>query len=61
MDAKRKTIETIKTKTRYMTVSHKDYHNWDANEDRTYRQYRGDKHKEYRPFTETKPREQSAY
>lgn len=41
--------------------SHKDYHNWDGNEDRAYRQYLGERHKEYRPFTETKPKEQTAY
>jgi hypothetical protein len=41
--------------------SHKDYHNWDDNEDRSYRQYLGDRHKDYRPFSETKPKEQTAY
>jgi hypothetical protein len=30
-------------------------------EDRSYRHYLGEKHKEYRPFTETKPKEQTAY
>ena len=50
-----------KDQNRVYDRSHKDYHNWDANEDRSYRQYLGDKHKEYRPFTETKPKEQTAY
>jgi hypothetical protein len=50
-----------KNQNRVYDRSHKDYHNWDANEDRTYRQYLGDKHREYRPFTETKPKEQTAY
>jgi hypothetical protein len=40
---------------------HKDYHNWDANEDRAYRGYLQDNHRQYRPFTELKSREQTSY
>ena len=40
---------------------HKDYHNWDANEDRRYREYLKEKHREYRPFVELKVEEQSEY
>jgi len=41
--------------------NHKDYHNWDADEDRSYRQYLGEKHREYRPFSEASQKLQSAY
>jgi hypothetical protein len=41
--------------------SHNDYHNWDDNEDRFYRQYLTEKHKTYRIFAEVKQKEQTAY
>jgi hypothetical protein len=41
--------------------SHKDYHNWDDNEDRSYRVYLGERHREYHPFGELKAREQRSY
>jgi Ni/Co efflux regulator RcnB len=50
-----------KNQNRVYDRSHTEDHNWDANEDHSYRQYLGDKHKKYRPFTETKPKEQTAY
>jgi len=40
---------------------HKDYHNWDDNEDRSYRAYLGERHREYHPFAELKEKEQRAY
>jgi hypothetical protein len=40
---------------------HKDYHNWDDNEDRSYRVYLGERHREYHPFVELKVKEQRAY
>ena len=50
-----------KKQARVYDRQHKDYHNWDDNEDRSYRQYLGERHKDYRPFAETKPREQTTY
>jgi len=41
--------------------AYKDYHNWDDNEDRSYRQYLGERHQEYRPFAVAKRRQQTAY
>jgi len=41
--------------------SHKDYHNWDDNEDRSYRQYLGDRHKDYREYSKLNRSEQTAY
>jgi hypothetical protein len=41
--------------------AHNDYHNWDDNEDRSYRQYLGDKHRDYRPLGETNAKQQRAY
>ena len=40
---------------------HKDYHNWNDNEDRSFRAYLGERHREYRPFAEMKQRDQRAY
>jgi len=40
---------------------HKDYHNWDDNEDRSFRVYLGERHREYHPFVELKVKEQRAY
>jgi hypothetical protein len=39
-----------KKQVRVYDRSHKDYHNWDDNEDRSYRRYLGDQHKDYREF-----------
>src|ERR1700736_5788885 len=50
-----------KDQNRVYDRSHKDYHNWDANEDRSYRHYLGDKHKKYCPFTEENAKEQTSY
>jgi uncharacterized protein (DUF2225 family) len=50
-----------KEQNRVYDGAHKDYHNWDDNEDRSYRQYRSERHKEYRPFAEAKQKEQAAY
>jgi hypothetical protein len=40
---------------------HKDYHNWDDNEDRSYRVYLGERHREYHPYIELRQKEQRAY
>ena len=40
---------------------HKDYHNWDSNEDQHYRQYLVERHREYQPFLEVKVKDQKAY
>lgn len=38
--------------------SHKDYHNWDANEDRAYREFLVDQHIVYRDFSKRKRNQQ---
>ena len=40
---------------------HRDYHNWNDNEDRSYRVYLGERHREYHPFVELRVRDQRAY
>ena len=40
---------------------HHDYHRWDDREDRTYRQYLGERHEEYREFAKLGPEEQRDY
>ena len=45
---------------RYYDKSHKDYHNWDANEDRSYQRYQTERH-EKRPFVQLSTRQQTVY
>lgn len=40
---------------------HRDYHNWDENEDHYYRQYLVERHREYHPFSQIRAKEQRAY
>jgi hypothetical protein len=40
---------------------HRDYHNWNDNEDRSYRVYLGERHREYHPFVELRVKEQRVY
>jgi len=40
---------------------HHDYHNWDSNEDRSYRLYLNERHREYRPYAEIKVKDQNSY
>jgi hypothetical protein len=40
---------------------HRDYHNWDGNEDRSYRLYLSERHREYRPYAEIKVKDQRSY
>jgi hypothetical protein len=46
---------------RFYDRHHKDSHNWNENEDRSFRTYLGERHREYHPFVELKVKEQSAY
>jgi hypothetical protein len=45
---------------RYYDKGHKDYHNWDANEDRSYQRYQTERH-EKRDFVQLNARQQTAY
>jgi hypothetical protein len=45
---------------RYFDKSHKDYHNWDANEDRSYQRYQTEHHQK-RAFVQLSTRQQSVY
>jgi hypothetical protein len=45
---------------RYYDKAHKDYHNWDANEDRSYQRYQ-EQHHEKRAFVELSARQQTVY
>jgi hypothetical protein len=40
---------------------HRDYHRWDAREERAYRVYLGEQHREYREFGRLERREQDEY
>jgi hypothetical protein len=50
-----------KKDTRVYDRSHKDYHNWDDNEDRAYRQYLGDNHQNYREYSRLNNKQQNTY
>jgi hypothetical protein len=41
--------------------SHKDYHTWNADEDRMYRQYLTDNHRPYRALTRQSKKQQADY
>jgi hypothetical protein len=41
--------------------SHKDYHPWNGDEDRTYRQYLTDHHRSYRAISKTTKKQQAEY
>lgn len=41
--------------------AHKDYHNWDDNEDRSYRAYLGEQHQDYREYSKLKRNQQNQY
>lgn len=46
---------------RYYDKQGKDYHNWNTNEDRAYRQYLTDQHRGYRDFNKTNRNQQQQY
>ena len=50
-----------KKDTRVYDRSHKDYHNWDDNEDHAYRRYLGEKHQDYREYAKLNRGEQNSY
>jgi len=45
---------------RYYDKNHKDYHNWDTNEDRSYRRYQTEHHQK-RAFVQLNTRQQTTY
>ena len=45
---------------RYYDKRHKDYHNWDSNEDRSYQRYQTEHHQR-RAFVQLNSRQQSVY
>ena len=45
---------------RYYDKSHKDYHNWDSNEDRSYQRYQTE-HRQKRAFVQLNNRQQTVY
>lgn len=45
---------------RYYDKGHKDYHNWDANEDRSYQRYQTEHHQR-RAFVQLNTRQQNGY
>ena len=50
-----------KKQTRVYDRSHKDYHDWNDNEDRSYRQYLGEQHKDYRDYSKLNHGQQNQY
>ena len=46
---------------RYYDRTHKDYHQWNDNEDRSYGVFLGEKHIQVHTFAKAKPSEQQQY
>jgi hypothetical protein len=46
---------------KYYDRDGRDYHTWDAQEDRAYRVHLGEQHRDYRAFNKTKASEQRDY
>src|SRR5881227_1899503 len=46
---------------RYYDRGHKDYHEWNDNEDRSYRQYLNEHHQKHRDFSRLSSRQQRDY
>ena len=46
---------------RYYDKDGRDYHTWNTNEDRAYRHYLGEQHRDYRDFNRTKRTQQQQY
>ena len=61
-ESERSTTTTTTTETqRYYDSGTKEYHNWDANEDRAYRMYLQEQHRDYREFPKATTQEQTQY
>jgi hypothetical protein len=43
-------VDKAQKKLRVYDAKHKDYHDWNENEDRAYRQYLNEKHEDYRDY-----------
>lgn len=46
---------------RFYDSRHRDWHQWNDNENRAYRQYLEERHRPYRDFNRASKREQNAY
>jgi hypothetical protein len=46
---------------RYYDKQHKDYHEWNANEEKNFNVYLGEKHIKVHTWTKAKPRERQDY
>jgi hypothetical protein len=57
----KKTTTTTTTETRYFDPDEKDYHEWTTQEDRAYRFYLGEVHRDYVEFPKVKVTEQREY
>ena len=53
--------EVVVTTPRYYDRDHRDYHEWNDGEDRRYRVYLGERHRDYREFRLTTRRQQNDY
>ena len=53
--------QVVGVQVRVYDRDHKDYHNWDDNEDRAYRGYLSDNHMTYRAYGKQSHKTQSGY
>jgi hypothetical protein len=60
-DASAKDKHKQKHDARVYDRGHRDYHNWNGDEDRLYRQYLGEQHRQYRAFSKMNRQQQLRY
>ncbi len=60
-DEKTTTTTTTTETHRYYDPGYKEYHNWNSDEDRAYRMYLEENHRDYKEFPKTTVTEQTEY
>jgi hypothetical protein len=53
--------QEVKVQLRFYDKHHKDYHNWDDNENRNWERYNSENHRKSREFSKEHQREQQKY
>jgi hypothetical protein len=53
--------QQVKAQIRIYDKAHKDYHNWDDNEDRTWKLYLNNNHRKVHEFSRAKAKERAEY
>ena len=54
-------VDVQTSQKRVYDPQHKDYHNWDSNEDRQWKQYHSTEHLKYRDYSKASKKDQANY